>query len=139
SVAVTAKSTVVPSGDVAAATDSVGTLRSGAVVSTTSTSKLALPVLPLASVAEQVTVVAPSGNGSAEEGAQLVPTVPSTRSVADASMFTAAPAADVASAVSPKGTVTAGGVVSSTTTVNYAVPTFPFESTALHSTGVEPT
>jgi hypothetical protein len=44
----------------------------GAVVSLTVTTKLQVPVLPLASVAVQVTVVGPSGKTLPEAGAQAM-------------------------------------------------------------------
>ena len=56
----------------------------GAVLSWTSTVKLALPVLPAASVAEHVTVVTPGAKVPPEEGLQLAVTVPSTASVPEA-------------------------------------------------------
>ena len=61
---------------------------SGAVVSTTVIVKLAVPVLPLVSVAEQVTCVLPSGKVLPDGGLQTAGSVgsrvviPSTRSLA---------------------------------------------------------
>ena len=116
-----------------------GRLRLGAAVSATTTENEPLLELPCASAAVHVTVVEPSENVAPEAGEHVVATAPSTRSVAEAAKLTAAPAADFASAVSVPGTARAGGVVSETTTANEAVPTLPFESTALQSIGVEPT
>ena len=74
--------------------------------------KEALPVLPAASVAEQVTVVVPIGKVEPEAGEQVGIIEPSTTSIADAVKVTTAPAALVASLVIFPGTVTTGGVVS---------------------------
>ena len=60
-------------------------------MSSTVTSKLALPVLPAASVALQVTVVAPRGKVLPEAGLQVGVRAPSTSSVALALKVTTAP------------------------------------------------
>ena len=59
-----------------------GTVTSGGVVSTTVTLKEAWPVLPAASVAEQVTVVSPKGKVSPEVASQVGVMAPSTSSLA---------------------------------------------------------
>ncbi|MEP6469826.1 MAG: hypothetical protein ABJC24_08660, partial [Chloroflexota bacterium] len=61
-----------------------GTVTDGAVVSTTVIVKVAVPVLPAPSVAEQVTVVAPRAKVEPDAGVQDVETEPLTASVADA-------------------------------------------------------
>ena len=71
-----------PLAPVASTVWSAGTVTIGLVTSCTSTVKVLVPVLPAASVAEQVTVVVPSANFVPEAGMQLALTVPSTRSVA---------------------------------------------------------
>jgi hypothetical protein len=82
------------------------------------TVKLALPVLPAASVAVQFTVVAPMANVLPEAGVQLVATGPLTASSAVAVKLTTAPEGLVASAVMGPGTVTTGFSASCTVTVN---------------------
>jgi hypothetical protein len=86
-----------------------------------------------------VTVVEPNGNVAPDGIEQLGVIAPSTRSAAAAVYVTAVPPGAVASTVIVPGTVTAGAVVSLTTTLNAALPTLPFESTAVQSIGVEPT
>jgi hypothetical protein len=99
---------------------SLGTVTLGSVVSETVTPKLALPVLPCASVALQVTDVVPSANVEPDEGEQLAPREPSTASVAEAEKVTLAPPGPVASALAEPGTLTLGAVVSWTTTSKWA-------------------
>ena len=67
-------------------TGEVGTVTTGGVVSmsVTCTVKLLLPVLPCASVAEQFTVVEPTGKLEPDEGLQLGVRAPSRSSVAEA-------------------------------------------------------
>jgi hypothetical protein len=84
------------------------------------TEKLALAVLPCASVAVQLTGVVPTGNAEPDAGAQLIAGVASTASVAVAVKLTTV-VAPVASAVTETGTVSAGGVLSVTVTVNPAL------------------
>ena len=85
----------------------------GGVVSCTVTEKLAVPVLPAASVAEQVTGVLPSAKVLPEVGVQLtVGASGATVSLAENTKVTTAPLGPVASAVMSAGTVTVGGVVS---------------------------
>ena len=62
---------------------SPGTERIGAVVSATVMVKVAVPVLPALSVAEQVTVFGPSAKVEPDAGTHDVATEPSTTSVAD--------------------------------------------------------
>jgi len=94
--------------------------------------------LPDESVAVHVTVVVPSPNVLPELGEQLVGTLPSKLSVADAENVTTAPEPAVASAVMGEGTNTVGGTLSSdcTVTVNEALPVLPCESVAVHVTVV---
>jgi hypothetical protein len=104
------------------------------------TLKPALPTLPEASLAVQVTAVVPTGNVESDGGVQVTagdagPTV----SVADAVNVATAPAELVASRVMFAGTVTTGGVVSRTVTVNDLAPVFPFPSEAVQFTVVAPT
>ena len=82
-----------------------GTVTTGSVVSTTVTVKLADPVLPALSVAEQVTVVGPSANVLPDAGVETGVIEPSTVSVAVAVNVTTAPAELVASVVISAGTV----------------------------------
>ena len=88
------------------------------------------------SVAEQCTVVVPSGNEEPEDGEQSTATVPSTRSLADAENVTAVPNGTVMS----EGRDSVGGVVSWTVTVNVAGVgvVFPEASVAVHCTLVLP-
>jgi hypothetical protein len=130
SVAVAENNTTAPAGDVAETVISLGTVKFGAVVSFTVTWKLLLPVLPCASVAEQVTDVMPRANVEPEAGAQVGMSTPSTRSLAEALKLTAAPDEPVASAVMSAGTVTIGAVVSSTVTSKSALPVLPAASVA---------
>jgi hypothetical protein len=115
-----------------------GTVTTGPVVSDTVTVKDAAPLLPRASVAVHVTVVAPSGNVAPLAGAQLPATVPSTRSLAVALYVKAAPVAPVPSTLAFAGTVTAGPVVSVTVTMKEADPVLPRVSVAVHVTVVAP-
>ncbi len=85
-----------------------------------------------------MTVVAPNGNVVPDAGVQVGVSVPAMVSVADAENVTAAPAALVASCRMLAGTVTTGGVVSATITLNVPVAVFPAMSWALQFTGVVP-
>jgi hypothetical protein len=91
---------------------SAGTETEGLVVSLTVTVNDAVPVLPAASVAEQLTVVVVIGNVEPEAGVQTAVTEPSTLSVADTVNVTVLPAELVASTVMADGTVRTGAVVS---------------------------
>src|SRR5215203_4086443 len=111
----------------------------GAVVSTTVTVNVSLPVLLESSVALQVTVVGPSGKVSPDSGSQVTFKVLSTASVAPGvSKLTAAPLGPVASSVTSSTGSTTGAVVSSTVTVKEPLPTLPAVSVAVHSTTVSP-
>src|SRR2546426_941972 len=94
SLADASKLTAAPSRPVASRVMSVGRVNFGAV-SCTVTMKLPLAVLPCASVAEQLMGVLPIGKMLPEPGEQLTAMVPSTRSLADVSKFTTAPACPV--------------------------------------------
>src|SRR5713226_1637934 len=82
SVAPTANVTTAPLALVATAVMSAGRLRVGAVLSSTTTVAVAVPVLPAASVAEQVMVVVPSGKVLPEAGEHVGVSEPDTASVA---------------------------------------------------------
>jgi hypothetical protein len=90
----------------------------------------AVPVLPALSVAEQLTVVVPTGNVEPDAGVQTGVIEPSTRSVADALNVTVVPEELGAATVMSAGTETEGAVVSLTVIVNDAVPVLPAESVA---------
>src|SRR3989454_107598 len=123
SVAEAVKVNTAPAALVASTVAFAGTVTTGPVVSLTVTVKVLVPTLAWLSVAVHVTVVAPNGNVDPLAGVQLVATMPSSRSVAEAVKVNTAPAALVASTVAFAGTVTAGPVVSVTVTVNVLVPT----------------
>src|SRR5919107_2356934 len=89
-----------------------GAVMLGAELSSTVTEKVAVEVLPAASVAEQLTDVVPIGKVLPEGGVQVTPTEPSMASSAVALKVTTAPSGLVASFVMGPGTVTTGGVVS---------------------------
>ena len=138
SVAVALKVTTAPAAEVAETVMLPGNVNAGRVVSCTVTSKLALPELPWASVAEQLTVVVPSGNVEPEAGEQVGFIVPSTRSLADALKETSAPLGPVASAVMLEGTATAGAVVSCTVILKLPLEELPCASVAEQLTAVVP-
>ncbi len=138
SVAVAVNVTTAPAELVASAVISAGTVTTGSVVSRTVTVKVADPVLPAVSVAEQVTVVVPSGKVLPDAGVQTGVIEPSTVSVAVAVNVTTAPAELVASVVISAGTVTTGSVVSRTVTVKVADPVLPAVSVAEQVTVVVP-
>src|SRR5712692_855790 len=110
----------------------------GGVVSWTTTVAEAVPVLPAASMAEQVMVVLPSGKVLPEAGAHVGVSEPDTASVAVAAYAIAAPLGPVASTGLMAGTVTTGAVVSWTTTVAMAEPTLPAVSVAVQVMAVLP-
>src|SRR5712692_7865687 len=89
SVAPTAYVTTAPLALVATAVMSAGRLRVGAVLSSTTTVAVAVPVLPAASVAEQVMVVVPSGKVLPEAGEHVGVSEPDTASVAEQVMVVA--------------------------------------------------
>jgi hypothetical protein len=111
--------TGVPAGSPVVALIFPGVVITGGVVSTTLTVNVAgADVLLDASVAVQETVVVPSGNVAPDALVHETAGAASTRSAAVAENETAAPAGPVASAVIGPGTVTSGGVVSTTLTLN---------------------
>jgi hypothetical protein len=94
-------------------------------------------VFPCPSVAEQVTVVTPSGNVAPDAGEHGIVWIgPETASVADTAYATGAPEAPIADTVIAVGSVSTGGVVSWTRTVKVFCAVFPFESVAVHVTVV---
>src|SRR5690348_9797804 len=111
----------------------------GGVVSVTVTVNAALLALPCASVAEQVTVVAPMAKELPLAGTQLGATAPSTRSAAVAAKVTAAPAGPVASAATAAGKESAGGRVSTMVTVTIAVEVLPAASVTVSAMLCTPT
>src|SRR5947209_10336053 len=130
-----------PVGPVASTVAFAGTVTMGRVVSVTVTTNEAVPVLPCASVALQLTVVAPNGKVDPLTGVQLAASGPSTLSVAEAANAYGAPSGPVASSVAPTGAVTTGGVTSIrfTVTVKLCVVRFPARSLVEHSIVVVPT
>jgi len=117
---------------------SAGVVITGGSVSCTVTVKLALPVLPFASVAVQFTVVVPRPKVLPEDALHTGPTAPSTRSWAVTEKIAAAPAALVASRLMLPGTVIAGAVESLTATLKLAEALFPRVSEAAQVTVVLP-
>src|SRR5437660_539638 len=97
---------------------SAGSWRVGGV-STTVTWKLPVDVWFELLVAEQLTVVAPTGKVAPLPGEQVTGSVPSTTSVAVATKVTAAPEGPLASVVMSAGRCSAGGV---STTVTWKLP-----------------
>src|SRR5438270_10333378 len=97
---------------------SAGSWRAGGV-STTVTRKLPAVVWFELLVAEQLTVVVPTGKVEPLAGEQVTGSVPSTTSVAVATKVTAAPEGPVASVVMSAGRCSAGGV---STTVTWKLP-----------------
>jgi hypothetical protein len=93
--------------------------------------------LPALSVAEQATVVVPTGKVEPEAGVQVTGTDPSTRSEAEAENVTTAPGL-VACTVISAGIFKVGGVLSTTVTLNEAEPVLPALSATEHVTFVEP-
>src|SRR5437660_1638039 len=127
-----------PLTSVAATLMAAGGVTDGANVSTTITLNDAVRVLPCASLAVQVQVVAPSANVDPLAGAQLGVTGPSSVSAADAAYVNGAPVGPVSSTVAIGGTVSTGAVVSVTVTVNVFVATFARASLAVQDTVVVP-
>jgi len=117
---------------------SVGRDSAGGVVSTTLASKVAAPVLPAESVAVQVTTFVPSGKMDPDVGEHETVTKPSTISEADEENVTTAPVGAVASTEIEDGTVTIGGVVSTTVTTNAPVAALPAASETEQCTVVVP-
>ena len=129
-----------PAGPVASTLAFAGTVTIGAPVSLTVTVNEAEPVLPCASVAVQVTTVAPIGNVEPLAGVQLAAITPSMLSVAETPNANTAPVGAVASSFVLPGTLRTGGVVSirTTDTVNVPVAVLPAPSVAEHLTVVVP-
>src|SRR5688572_21349329 len=115
-----------------------GTVSRGATVSATVTTNVRLLLLPAASVAVHVTVVAPRAKVEPSAGAHAAFTAPSTLSTALALNVYGAPAGVTAWSITFPGTVRAGGVVSTTTIVNVLLATFPCESVAVQLIVVVP-
>ena len=132
------KEMTAPNGPVASRVMSAGRDSAGGVVSTTPTSKVAAPVLPAASVAVQVTTVLPSEKMDPDVGEHETATDPSTISKADEENATTAPVGPVASTENEEGTVTIGGVVSTTVTRNAPVAALPAASETEQLTVVMP-
>jgi hypothetical protein len=138
SLAVTLYVKITPVAPVASTVALAGTVTTGRVVSVTVTVKEAAPLLPRASMAVHVTVVAPSGNVAPLAGAHVAGTAPSMLSVADVVKLKGAPVAPVASTLAFAGTVTTGPIVSATVTVKAAARLLPRASVAVHVTVVVP-
>src|SRR5919199_2202158 len=118
-----------------------GIVSVGGVVSTTRTGKVAEAVLPLASVAVQVTVVVPSAKVEPEGGVHATAIGPgSIASLAVGGVKkTCEPEELVASTGAGLGTpASVGGAESTTLTANVAVPVLPWASVAVQVTVVEP-
>jgi hypothetical protein len=94
--------------------------------------------LPALSVAEQSTVVVPTGKVEPEAGVQVTGTEPSTASVAEAVNVTTAPLELVACTVIFDGSVKVGGVLSTTVTVKLPDALLPALSVAEQETVVVP-
>jgi hypothetical protein len=129
-----------PAALVASMIASAGTVTTGRTESVTVTVNEAVPVLWCASVAVQVTVVAPIGNTLPLTGVQLVAIGPSTLSVAVALNVNTAPSGPVASTVALDGTVPISRLrsVSFTVTLKLPVEVLPARSLAWHCTVVVP-
>src|SRR5262249_40442664 len=111
-----------PAGPVASDTMPAGTLTLGGVVSCTVTLNEALPVLPAASLAVQVTLVVPNENVEPDAGLHAGITFASSGSLAVATKVATAPLGPVASNVVFDGTVTTGAVVSAATVLFNSTP-----------------
>lgn len=127
SVAETVKVTAAPAAEVASSMILEGSESAGAILSTTVMVKLPVTVLLALSVAEQLTMVAPSWKVEPEAGLQATLIVPSTSSVALAVYVTDAPAALVALAVISAGRLRVGGP-SCTVTVKLPLAELPAAS-----------
>jgi hypothetical protein len=138
SVAVAVKLTFAPAALVASTVSAAGTVTAGAVVSATVTVKLPLVPFPDASVAVQLTVVAPNPNVPPDPGVHVTDTVFPSASTADAANLATPPAADVASKVALGGRLSVGPTVVETVTVNVADAAFPAASVDEQLTSVVP-
>src|SRR3954452_15909326 len=137
SVATALNVTGAPAALVASAVKAAGTVSSGAVVSRTSTANSPSAALPASSRAVTCTVVRPSANMLPDNREYVIATA-DTASRASAAKVTIAPAALVASAVRSLGTVSTGGVVSTTVTWKDFTVVFPATSVAVTVTVVVP-
>ena len=138
SVAVAENVTAAPDELVASVVMLAGSVKLGTVVSCTVTLKLPVAVLPRESDVEQLTTVVAMAKVLPEAGAQVTGTGPSTRSVAEATYATTAPAGPVASAVRSAGKVKDGGVVSCTMILKLPVAVLLSVSVAEQLTVVVP-
>ncbi len=125
-----------PEDEVHSTVTSAGTVRLGAVVSSTVTCCVPVVVSPWESVAVQWTVVVPCGKRA---GASFVTVTDPQASEADAvPRLTACPDGEVHSTVMSAGTLRLGGVVSTTFTACVAEEWFPESSVAVQVTVVVP-
>jgi hypothetical protein len=141
SVAVALYVMALPPGSVVESLMFAGTVTTGSVVSVTVTVTVndAEDELLCASVAEHVTVVVPALKLLPEVGEQLVPTDPSTTSLADGPVQgTAAGGESVDTDWLPGMPLRVGAVVSWTVTSNAAETGFPSASVPVQLTGVVP-
>jgi hypothetical protein len=111
----------------------IGPLPAGGAGRLTITGNEQAALLPLPSVALQVTVVVPMGNRLPDGGAQVTVGV-SQLSVAVAVKVTTAPDALVAATVMFAGQMMLGGVVSTTVTVVVHIAELPARSVAVNLT-----
>ena len=131
------RSTLLGAGEAASNTTSGGGAIDGGVVSTTATSCVSVAWLPAASVAVQVTTVAPIGNRAGASLATDAIPDPASEEAASPS-GTAFEAAEAASNATSGGARTDGRTVSSTTTFCAAVASLPATSRAVQVTIVAP-
>src|SRR5258708_14536610 len=110
----------------------------GAWLSTTVTVKLHVAVLPLASVARQLTVVLPIGKVEPEAGVQTGVKVPEHRSLAVVLKLTAVPSVLVVNTVMSGEQVIVGGGTSRTVTVAVALAELPLLSVTVTGTMLGP-
>src|SRR4051812_44048493 len=113
-------------------------VRTGVMGSLTVIVKVQALLLPLASVATQVTEFVPSSKNEPEGGEQLTDTFVSQASLAVAVKRACAPLAPVHSSVRLVGQVIVGGVGSTTVTTKLQPLLLPVASTAEQTTGVLP-
>src|SRR4051812_11625929 len=111
----------------------------GAIVSRTSTEKVAVPTFAAASLARQVATVVPIAKIEPLAGLHETDVTPTASVASGSAKATTAPAAPVASATMSEGLVTRGAVTSLTTTLNLVVEVLPAASDAVHVTWVDPT
>ena len=116
----------------------VGQRMAGGVVSCTVTMKLQLLLLPLESVAMQITMVVPSAKVLPEAGVQTSTGLVSQRSEVVTANVPMAPAGLLHSSMRFVEQAMAGAVVSTTETVKLHVLVLPLESVARQRTVVRP-